>query len=53
MGDDDMMVKQYIDSLTPLEIQALEIAKDHLKSSFDIYKSIGFIEWRASYTQKN
>ena len=36
----------YIEQLSPQERLALEIAKDHLKSSFVIEKTIGYIKWR-------
>jgi transcriptional regulator CtsR len=39
-------VEEYIQSLNAQEKQALEIAKDHLGSSFNITKSIGFIKWK-------
>ena len=39
-------VEEYIKSLNAQEKQALEIAKDHLGSSFNITKSIGFIKWK-------
>lgn len=35
-------IKEFIDSFTPLEKIAYEIAKTRLKTSFDIEKSIGF-----------
>lgn len=34
---------KYIYSLSPNEKKALEIAKDHLGTSFSLVKSIGFI----------
>ena len=34
---------KYIDSLSQNEKKALEIAKDHLGTSFSLVKSIGFI----------
>ena len=37
--------KKYLESLDEKEKLALEIAKDHLKSSFDLEKSIDFINW--------
>ena len=43
---DNQIVKMYIKSLEPNEIKALEIAIDHLESSFDIEKSIGFIKFK-------
>lgn len=38
----DLKIKEYIESLNPLEKIAYEIAKSRLKTSFDIEKSIGF-----------
>ena len=35
----------YINQLSILEKKTLEIAKDHLQSSFSIEESIGFKEW--------
>jgi hypothetical protein len=39
------MIRIYISQLTEQELLVLEIARDHLGSSFDISKSIGFINW--------
>lgn len=36
----------YLDSLTPKEKQAYEIAKEHLGMSFQLEKSIGFITFK-------
>ena len=38
--------KEYIDSLSELEQKVCEIARDHLKSSFDLVRSSGIIEWK-------
>tara|TARA_X000000950_G_scaffold32747_1_gene35203 strand:+ start:3069 stop:3260 length:192 start_codon:yes stop_codon:yes gene_type:complete len=38
-------VKEYIKTLTDMELQTLEIAIDHLESSFNIEKSIGYVKW--------
>ena len=38
-------IKAYIAQLTEQEQIVLEIAKGHLATSFDIVRSIGFIEW--------
>ena len=40
----------YIENLSMIQLQALQIAYSHLETSFDIYKSIGFKEWKK--TQK-
>jgi hypothetical protein len=42
----ETVVEEYIASLPDAERQALIIAQDHLGSSFDIEKSIGFMEYR-------
>jgi len=39
-------IKKYIESLSPIEKQTIEIAKDHLKTSFNMEKSIGFLAWK-------
>ena len=38
-------IQKYIQQLTPQEIKVLDIAKEHLGSSFNIEKSIGFMKW--------
>ena len=38
-------IKKYISQLTEVEKLILETALNQLESSFDISKSIGFIEW--------
>ena len=38
-------IEEYLKSLTLQEKKTLEIAKDHLGSSFNIKKSIGYITW--------
>jgi hypothetical protein len=45
----------YLESLTPKEKQAYLIAKDHLKSLFDLENTNGFLQWLQKYnatTQK-
>ena len=37
---------QYLDSMNNRQIQAYLIAKDHLGSSFNIFKSNGYKEWK-------
>ena len=41
----DPLIEAYIASLNDAERKALFIAQDHLGSSFDIEKSIGFMEY--------
>jgi len=40
-------VSRYITSLTEQEQKTLDIAKSHLGTSFNIKRSIGFLEWKA------
>ena len=42
----DPNVEKYIAQLSEIEKIAMEIAKKNLKTSFDIEKSLGFIEWK-------
>ena len=44
--------KEYVKSLTNEESKTLEIARDHLESSFNMRKSIGFIKWKANKANK-
>jgi hypothetical protein len=41
----DSIIQQYIATLTPKENKAYLIAKDHLRDSFQIEKSNGFLAW--------
>jgi len=43
------LIQMYKSQLTEQERLVLEIAVEHLETSFDIEKSIGFIQWKASY----
>lgn len=38
-------LENYIKTFTELELKAYYIAKDHLKDSFDLKKSIGFLKY--------
>lgn len=40
------LITKYINSLNPIEKEALNIAKEQLKSSFCLEKSIGFLEFK-------
>ena len=41
----EQLVEEYIHSLSEIEKIAYQIAKDNLKTSFDIERSLGFKEW--------
>lgn len=38
--------RQYYESLSELEQRVCDIARDHLKSSFDFTRSSGFLAWK-------
>ena len=40
------LVEIYMDQLEPIQRKALDIAKNHLGTSFNISKSNGFVEWK-------
>jgi hypothetical protein len=42
----EMEIEKYIAQLSSIELRVLNIAKQHLESSFNITKSVGFIEWQ-------
>jgi hypothetical protein len=44
--------ESYVRSLSELEKRVLSIAEDHLKTSFDLSRSSGFIAWKASASAK-
>lgn len=44
--------KEYINSLSELEQRVCDIARDHLKSSFDLSRSSGFLAWKNSHDKK-
>jgi len=43
------LIAQYKESLTEQEQLVLNIAIEHLESSFDIEKSIGYLKWLEDY----
>ena len=50
MSNDE--IKSYLNSLNELENKTLDIAKSHLGTSFNIKKSVGFIQWKQANTEK-
>jgi|688.fasta_scaffold1449405_1 hypothetical protein len=38
-------ITDYLDQLDPIEVRAYGIAKKHLKSSFNLTRSNGYINW--------
>lgn len=47
-NNNNELITRYINSLNTIELKALEIAKQQLQSSFDIEKSIGYLEFLKS-----
>lgn len=43
----------YLNSFTPKERKAYEIASSHLQTSFDLIKSIGFKKFEKKYLEEN
>jgi DNA integrity scanning protein DisA with diadenylate cyclase activity len=41
----ESIIKDYIKNMSKEEKQAYDIAKSHLESSFDVEKSIGFLNY--------
>jgi len=44
-------IDAYIKQLTPMEKKVLQIAREHLETSFSLENSIGFIKWQAAQQQ--
>ena len=42
------IIEDYISTLSELELKTMEIASTHLKTSFNIEKSIGYKKWLAT-----
>jgi len=45
-------VREYLEQLSEKERLACIIAKDHLGSSFNILRSVGYLEWKAKTSKK-
>jgi hypothetical protein len=41
----DDLKNEYLQNITEKELKAYHIAKDHLGESFQLEKSIGFLQW--------
>ena len=49
---DEEILEMYFSSLSPNEIKSYLIAKNHLGSTFNILKTISFIQWKKSVDEK-
>lgn len=47
------LLDEYIASMTDMEKMVMEIAREHLESSFCLEKSVGFISWYREKLKKN
>jgi hypothetical protein len=45
---DQVKAKEYVEQLTELQLKAMNIAKQHLGMSFNLVKSVGFVEYKAT-----
>lgn len=44
--EENAKIEKYLSTLIPIELKAMKIAKEHLKSSFNIVKSNDYVNWR-------
>ena len=51
--NNDKIMKAYLKNLNDNEKKAIEIAKSHLESSFNIEKSNGFLKFKENYVKSN
>ena len=51
--EENKLIAEYIKSLSNIEKQTMQIAKEHLQTSFNIEKSIGFINWKKKQQENN
>jgi len=47
----DPELEAYLQSLSPKEVKAYYIAKDHLGMTYQYEKSIGYLAWKKSQTE--
>ena len=51
-SDEEKIIEEYIKSMDDKERMAYEIAKEHLESSFDLVKSLGYIKFAKKINKK-
>lgn len=49
---EEQMQEAYLKSLSEKDRKGYEIAKSHLEMSFDLEKSIGYLEWKKKNENK-
>ena len=50
--EQEPLTEQYLKTLSEKEYKAYEIAKDHLGSSFELEKSVGYLKWLDTQQKK-
>jgi hypothetical protein len=50
--EQEPLTEQYLKILSEKEYKAYEIAKDHLGSSFELEKSVGYLKWLDTQNKK-
>ena len=50
--NDDVLLELYFSSLSAKENQSYLIAKNHLGSTFNVVKTISFIEWKKNFEKQ-
>jgi len=45
MENQKELLEKYMQTMTPKEYKGYQIAKSHLKESFQLEKSVGFLQW--------
>ena len=51
MSNPDSELEAYLQSLSPKEVKAYHIAKDHLSMTYQYEKSIGYLAWKKSQSE--
>ncbi len=51
--NDKEIIEEYLNKLGDNEKKAMEIAKSHLESSFNIEKSNGYLKFKEEYIKSN
>ena len=46
-ASEESLMEEYIKSLSEVEKSTMKIAEEHLKTSFSLKKSIGYMKWLA------
>jgi hypothetical protein len=46
----NVLHEMYLESLSPKELKAYAIAKQHLGLSFTLEKSVGYLNWKLKHT---